>query len=411
MLKYLRITGLAMATAALVVAGQRPAEAIKIYRDMETGGLYTAPGENREEFKPFGLDIGFTFFLQYRTELEDRALPLGTAYASKNTTTAPYDVFESTRAIVDLRRSFGSNARGRLVLDHRGASNDYRVYVRHVIGEIDLPSLASTFSFGEISTPTVSYDDAFWGYRVQGSSFLEREGLFTSGDWGIGWNWKPRQYPLEWYTTFTNGQGRTTPEANIGKSIESRLSWKTPIEGLTVSGFGLYTQGGNFTNVPNTGVEIEQSRFGGGIYYRQPFWRLAVTGVVASDMADTYGNAILLLSNSTENMNRQSVPTTNSTRVNEMNSKGWSVMGVLDIPGSEWSIIGRYDTFKPGGEIEDNAHHRYIVGPVYRLNDNITVLLNYEKLEFERAAKAASGNLTANAYDQQRILLQSQITF
>lgn len=409
MMKHLRITGLALAAAALVLAGQRPAEAIKMYRDMETGGLYTAPGENREEFKPFGLDIGFTFFLEYRSELEDRNLPVGVAYATKNTATAPYDAFAANRTVMDIRRNFGQGRRARLVLDTRGSANDYRVYVRHVIGELDFPSLSSTLSFGEISTPIISFDDAFWGYRVQGTSFTEREGLFTSGDWGIGWHWKPTGLPIDWNTTFTNGEGRTTAEANIGKAVESRLTWKTPIDGLQVSGFGFYAQGGNSVGNPNTGVEIEQTRFGGGLYYRQPFYRIAVSGVVATDNANNYANSILLLSNNVANMNRQSVPTTGA--VNQMNSKGWSTMGVVDIPGSEWSVLGRYDFFQPGGEIEDNGHHRYIFGPAYKVNDHITVLLTYEKLEFERAARTASGNQTANAFDQQRLLLQSLINF
>lgn len=406
------IVTVAAACLALVAGPTAgPASAFKLYRDTTTGAIYSSPAEGRVEHKPFGLDIGFQFFLEYRTELEDRNQPLNTPYAAKNTTTAPYDQFRATRTIMDIRRSFTPTTRGRLVLDTRGSGSDYRAYIRHVIGEIDIPKMSGTLSFGEIGLPTTGYDDAFWGYRVQGTSFTEREGLMTAGDWGVGWNWKPSSLPVTWYTTFTNGEGRTTAEANIGKAVESRLTWKTPVNGLEVSGFGYYSQGGNFTNTPNTGVEIEQSRFGGGVYYKGPGFRIAVTGIVADDMADTYGNAILLLSNSTDNMNRQSVPTTNANRVNQMNSRGWSVMGVLDVPGTDWSVLGRYDYFRPGGEIEDNGHSRYIFGPAWKFNDNMTFVVAYEKLEFERAAITASGNLTANAFDQQRIQVLSEIRF
>lgn len=414
-MNLLRTTTAAIALAALTLVGQQPANAIKMYRDLETGGLYTAPGENREEFKPFGLDIGFTFFLQYRSELEDRDQPAGTAYATKNTATAPFDEFSATRTVVDIRRSFGSTRRARLVLDSRGTSTPaaghaYNVYVRHVIGEFDFPSLSSTLSVGEIPLPTISYDDAFWGYRVQGTSFTEREGLLTSGDWGIGWHWKPTGLPIDWNTTFTNGEGRTTVEANIGKTLESRLTWKTPIDGLQLSGFGHYSQGGNFIGNPNTGVGIKQTRFGGGLYYRQPFWRIAATGVWSRDEANSYANAATLLNNNVANMNRQSIPTAGFATT-EIASRGWSAMGVYDIAGTEWSLLGRYDWFDPGTFYKDNEHSRWLAGPAYKLNDHVTVLATYEVLDFKQGAERASGNITANAFDQSRLLVQAQITF
>jgi hypothetical protein len=399
--------------AATLLASAPEADALKLYRDNETGIIYASPGENREEYKPFGLDIGFLFFLEYRSELEDRDQPAGTAYAGKATTTAPYDAFAATRTVIDFKRSFTKTTRGRLVLDNRGATNgtgSYDVYIRHVIGEVDFPSMNSTFSFGELSTPTVSFEDGFWGNRVQGTNFFEREGVFTSGDWGIGWLTKFQSVPLEWYTTLTNGEGRTTAEANIGKSIETRLSWKTPIDGLSLTSGYQYSWGGNFVGTPNTGVGIRQDRIVGSIHFKKPFWRIGANYMYARDEANSYANAALLLNNGSGNMNRQSIPVAGYA-LTEIASRGGSVSAVVDVPGTDWSLIGRYDYYQPGTFYRDNEHTRWLAGPVYTLNENMRFLLTYEALDFTQRAEQASGNRTANSYDQSRILLQSEIKF
>lgn len=403
----------AIIAAAALIASATAADAAKLYRDNESGQIYASPGENREEYKPFGLDIGFLFFLEYRSELQDRDQPMGTAYAGKNTTTAPYDNFAATRTVIDIKRAFTPTARGRLVLDNRGATNgtgSYDVYIRHVIGEIDFPSMNSTFSFGEIPTPTVSYEDGFWGNRVQGTNFFERDGAFTPGDWGVGWQTKFKSLPLEWYTTFTNGEGRTTAEANIGKAIETRLTWKTPIKDLVLTGGYHYSWGGNFVGNPNAGVGIRQSRYVGSLHYRKPTWRIGANYMYGVDEANSYANAALLLNSGSGNMNRQSIPVAGFA-LNEITSRGASVSGVLDIPGTKWSLIGRYDYYQPGTFYRDNEHTRWLAGPSYTLNENVRFLATYEALNFTQRAEQASSNRTANAYDQSRLLVQSEIKF
>lgn len=404
------IRGIAAAAALALCA--ESARAMKLYRDNETGEVYGTPGENREEYKPFGLDMNFQFFLECRNELAARNQPAGTVNATKLTATRPYDAFAATRTIMDIRKSFSPTSRARLVLDNRGATTGgYNVYVRHALGEIDFPSLSSTFAFGEIPLPVVPYDDGFWGYRVQGTSFLEREGIFTSGDWGLGWSTKFQSLPLEWATTFTNGEGRTTAEANSGKSIESRLTWTVPfVNGLAVSAAGSYTYGGNFVNNPNTGVGVTQSRVIGGLYYKKPFWRIGGSYIWTEDQANNYANAALLLNNGSGNMNRQSIPVAGFTD-NTIHGRGASVMGVVDFAGTDWSLLGRVDWFDPWTAYRDNEHTRWIAGPAYQYNENIKFLLTYEELDFKTGAKNASGNLTGQAFDQSRILLQSEIKF
>ncbi len=407
--------------AALLAGGPAatPAAAMKLYRDTATGAVYSTPGEGRTEYKPFGLDIGFQFFLQYDLELEDRNQPAAAPYALKNTTTSPYDNFSATRTIVDIRRAFSKNFRTRLVLDTRGTSqpaagHSYNVYVRHVYGEFDAPSLVSTFTFGEIGLPLVPYNDGFWGFRVQGTDFLEREGLLTSADWGLGWSYNPPQVPIVWHSTFTNGEGRTTPEMNSGKSFESRLTWTTPVDGLTLTGGLNYATGGNeagpAAGAINTGVNVRQIRWVGQALFKQPSWRIGATYAWAEDEANTYANAALLLSNSSANMNRQSVPATGYA-INAIKGHGWSLMGAAAVPSTKWTILGRFDWYDPAHHVPDNEHTRVILGPAYKVNDWMTLVATYEALDFEAGAEAASGANTTNAFDQSRLLVQAEIKF
>ncbi len=400
--------GLALAVCLSLLPTQADA---KLFKDKATGMIYATAGENREEYKPWGLDIGFQFFVQYRTELEDRNQPAGTAYAAKNTTTSPYDVFEATRTIMDIKKSFTNTSRARFVLDSRNtAVGNYDLFVRHVYGEQDFPSINSTFLFGEIPMPVIPHSDGLWGYRVQGTIFSEREQYFTSGDWGIGWRTKFSFLPLDWYTTFTNGEGRTTAEVNSGKAIESRLTWKVEqVEGLSISAGGSYLSGGNIVGTANTGVGVRQVRAVGDVFYVRPKWRIGGTYLWTSDEANSWANSVSIIGNSTANMNRQSIPLTGYS-ITKIQGQGFSLMGVVDL-SSRWSVIGRWDTFDPAENVPDNSHDRFMVGPVYRVNDNIKVLANYESLDFNPGAEIASGNITGNAYDQSRLLVQTEIKF
>ncbi len=411
-MKMKRCMGAVLAAAMMTTLGGTRADAIKFYRDLETGQIYGSPGENREEYKPFGLDIGFQFFLQYSAEIEDRNQPAGTAYAAKTTATRPYDAFAATRTVVDFRRSFTPNTRARLVLDNRGSGNDYRIYVRHVYGEFDFPSLASQLQAGVPSNPVTSYDDSFWGYRVQGSSYTEREQFFAnSADWGLQWRTKFTAVPLTWTSLFVNGEGRTTAEVNSGKMALTHLALDLPMitKGLTLTGAYSYAYGGT-TAWPNTGVGARQSRLHAGLFLKKDIWRIGATYLYAWDEANNYANAITLIGNGVQNMNRQSMPT-GGYALNEIQSRGYNVMGVVDIPGTEWSLMARYDWLQPGTFYRDNDHSRIIAGAAYRVNDNVTVLANYESLDFKNRAELASGNITANAFDQSRVYIQSEIKF
>lgn len=398
----------AFAALLLVMNTSGPAGAVKFYKDTETGQIFASPGDGRVEYKPFGIDLGFQFFLDYRYEL---ARPNTTPRSNQGALTRPYSAFECQRSIIDIKKSFTKNTRARLVLDNRGPANGYAVYVRHVYGEVDLPSYATTFSFGEIPNPLIPYDDGFWGWRVQGSSFLEREGLFTSGDWGIGLAVKPTRVPIEWVTTLTNGQGRTTQELNGGKAVETRLTWKVDqIPGLALNG-GLYRSlGGNSgTAASANGADSTSTRYVTSVYFTRPNWRIGAEYVWARDKAGTYGAARALIPNGNAypniNMNQSSVPA-NGYSNNSISGHGYSLLGACDIPGTKFSLLARYDHYKPCG-IDETDHHRYIFGPAYTQNDNVRFLVNWESLKFGNAAKRNS----ANVYDNDRILVQSEIKF
>lgn len=399
----------ALAALLLVMNASSPANAVKFYKDTETGQVYASPGDGREEYKPFGIDLGFQVFLDYRHEL---ARPNTTPRSNQGALTRPYSAFECQRSIIDIKKSFTQNTRARLVLDNRGPANGYAIYVRHVYGEVDLPSYASTFSFGEIPNVLVPYDDGFWGWRVQGSSFLEREGLFAaSGDWGLGLAVKPKSIPLEWVSTLTNGQGRTTQELNGGKAVETRLTWNvSQLPGLQLNGGYYRSLGGNGgTAVSANGADSVSTRYVASVYFKRPNWRVGAEYVWARDKAGSYGAARSLVPNGNTypniNMNQASVPA-NGYGNSGIGGHGYSILGSCDIPGTKFSLLGRCDYYRPCA-VDQTHHYRYIAGPAFTLSDNVRFLVNWEALKFGNTAKRNS----ANVYDNDRILVQSEIKF
>lgn len=252
---------------------------------------------------------------------------------------------------------------------------DFKVLLKH--GYISYAGFKDIeIFFGLADLGWVGYWDGKYGRRYQGSIFVDREGYITSTDLGIGIKGSFFDKHLEYHLSLVNSEGWTTPEANKYKSFNGRITFNPFIsnEGaLKNLGIHGYWEIGNYDATKNrlrllAGVTYEYGPVNFGGHY---FW--------AKDPAD--------------NMEaKQKVLTTIVDGTQEQVASGYTTYLVFSFKNlglDKLSILARYDFLDPSGRLTEDTHWRLIFGPEWKFTENIRALLNFERVQYRSAAKAA----------------------
>ena len=225
------------------------------------------------------------------------------------------------------------------------------------------------FEFGLVHRPWMDFEQKINRYRVQGTMFLERIGMMNSADFGVTFSsmigGKMNKQYLEQvnskypgkYGTFSigvyNGAGYHALERNKNKTVESRLTLRPfpgTLPGLQFSYNMIYGKG-------NTSLNPDFILNSGFLSYEREHFTLTAQyykakGNSSGSYADSLGNAY--------------------------ENHGHSFFGEYEIPKTNLTVFGRYDSFDSKHMIKPDSR-RYIFGIGYYFykNNKLVVDLDY----------------------------------
>jgi hypothetical protein len=263
------------------------------------------------------------------------------------------------------------------------------VRIKYAYGKFKLPDFAfftnPFFEVGVVHMPWLDFEEHVNFYRCQDTMFMERNGLFNSADIGVTFvsllgGEMPQEYQEKVshyypgrYGSMSlgiyNGGGYHASEKNQNKPVEARLTIRPLpdiIPGLQASYFGIWGKGNNDKNY---GWEVNNGMLSFEYEY------LVVTGQYYWGKGNQKGD-------------------------DENDKDGYSIFAELK-PHKKFSIIGRYDSFDPNTDKDNDENTRYIIGAAYHIDKQHKnmVVLDYDTVDYKQSGKS----------DDKRIQLTLQV--
>jgi len=294
--------------------------------------------------------------------------------------------FGLDRGYIIIKHQLTSRLSGRITpdisMDREGdGEGDLEVRLKYLFLDFKFDDLwlftEPHVEFGLAHRPWLDYEEHINHYRVQGTMYLERNGIFNSGDYGIGLfsllggsmddGYRARvsdNYPGRYGSLAVgiyNGGGYHGIERNTNKTFEGRLSLRPLpdyLPGLQFSYHGVYGAGNDVdgtdwtVNLLYASWESEYLVVSG-----QRYW--GAGNFKATDL-DANGSAL-----------RQN---------------GYSFFGELRLPQHHLSLIGRYDHFDDTPSAEGGEAQRFIGGVAYHLKNQSKVVVDYDAYDRDGVA-------------------------
>ncbi len=228
----------------------------------------------------------------------------------------------------------------------------------------------SHFKFGIVQRPWLDFEEHINAYRVQGTMFMERSGLFNSAGFGLSFEsllggTLPEKYlqtvhphsPGR-YGSFAiglyNGGGYHRFERNLNKNVEMRFTFRPfpeMITGLQFSYLGIFGTG----NIPenpafnlHAGIVTFESR------------EITLTAQYESGRGNSYGSFV-------------------DSTFKALPQKGYSFYGEVKIPKTPISVYARYDHFLLKKENNWQKTIRYICGAGWRFFKQNKLVFSYQR--------------------------------
>lgn len=405
--------------ALIIVGAAMPASALMLYKDPATGAVFVDSAPNRVSAMPWNIDFWGRSFVQWRGELarDPHAVAAGVTASDQR---RPYNAFEVTRAYFGLRAPLADWGKFEFLFDFRDqtgagaavssaptSASGYHAVIKAAFFEINRPFRNHMIRFGQINLPWIGYEESIWPYRLEGTTFADREGYLTSTDRGVGLIGKlPGLEQVDYNVAFVNGEGYNADEVNTGKTVEGRLTWKpSAIPGLQMTGFGDYRR--------------RTSASGGN--HQFAFGSREIALIAYTRGPATIAGEYLW----TRDPSRADLPAGNRAAIpasvgGPIEGRGFSIFGhytlPLDLWKGEWKLLGRWDRFDPDLQTSDNAHDREIVGLSFRPNKSLMFLVSYDRTQQEAGASSSTPGTSATAVgrtamDRDMIQFQTQIDF
>ncbi|MDQ7816516.1 MAG: hypothetical protein RDU14_05775 [Melioribacteraceae bacterium] len=226
--------------------------------------------------------------------------------------------------------------------------------------------------FGLVSRPWIDFEQSINRYRVQGTMFLERNGILSSADYGFSFvsllgGELDEEYQKNVSKSFPgkygsiaigiyNGGGYHAIEKNENKTIDGRLSLRPlpeKIPGLQLSFVCAYGKG-------NVGTSPDYNTYAGIISFEsKPF-----------DITGTYYKGTGFEDGS--RLDSSGKPPSN---------RGYSFFADLNIPNTAFSLIGRYDYFSSELAPVSITSKRFVAGIAYYFLEDSKIIIDYDRIK------------------------------
>lgn len=293
-----------------------------------------------------------------------------------------YNKFTINRAYFTLKKDVHRFITSRITMDAtQDETGDLKVRLKYLYADLKFPQLGFITKphaeVGLVHTPWLDFEEHVNYYRMQGTMFMERVGVFNSGDFGItvmgyfaGELDKEYQktvnskYPGR-YGSFAfgayNGGGYHASEKNQNKVFQERITLRPLpdiIPGLQISELFIVGKG----NLSGTMDEINDwQTFAGMLSYEHRY--VTVTGQFLTGKGRNKGDWS-----------------------DETDYQGYSGFAEGKL-GDHWRIIGRYDFFDPDTDGDDDGKSRIIAGIGYDFGKHNVLLLDYDFVDYEASGK------------------------
>lgn len=379
-----------------------------------------------------GLKIGGTYFLTYQN---------GTSFSSSEEDgLKSYNKFVLKRTYFDVKKEIKPYLEVRFTPDlYQESTGNYNLRMKYLYADFKWKG-NSTFSsphleVGLVHTPYLDFEESMNGYRMQDGMAIDRFGLISSADSGMmfGTNFGPslpksyqdevnKSYPGKWGSFaigIYNGGGYSSPENNANKVVMSRLSFRpfpSVIPGFQFTYFGGRGKG----NLAPTNYDKA-----GDFYNKRIYPKFAIDLYMLS-YQHSYFTLYGLYFNTTGNISGKNYYTPSDYVPNSVNysdifkgydEKGYSYFAEVKLGGAKkWRLIGRYDYLDPDKkgilDLKDNedVQKRTIFGIAYKLFNDNTLLLDYEKLSHTKPYSNINKGKTTMP-DEERLQFTLQIKF
>jgi len=318
----------------------------------------------------------------------------GVVYAQYNyavgDTAAHSNNFNVTRAYLNVTGRFAGGIATRVTGDiYQNADGSHAYRLKYAYAAWTPEGSALTYKLGLIHTPWIDWEEGLWGYRMQGTIPVDRNGYMTSADFGAGVDGHFSGEQVNFQAGFYNGEGYSHTPGDQRKDVMARASVRlmptndgSKVGGLRLSGYGQYGK--------PTGGGTRQ-RLIGMLSYRSHQYTLAAEYLMARDS----GTAATTLSGF-------ACPA-------DVLCKGHivSAYGVANIPNTRVSIIGRLDLAQTASGNSATRTTRVIAGAAYQLAPNVRLLADYDALSYNSAYTPTAGQYAA----RQQALFQAQFSF
>ena len=316
--------------------------------------------------------VGGVAYAQYQYQLKDSANHINN--------------FDVTRAYINVIGKFAYGIGTRVTADiFRSTDGSLSYRLKYAYATWTPEKSALTFKLGQMHTPWLDWEEHLWDYRMQGQMAVERGGYMSSSDFGAGvdgnWGFDKVNMQLGVY----NGENYNKAPGDQRKDLMGRVSVR--LAGTDEGGRdgGLRLTGYGQVGKPNGGGT--RQRYIGMLSYRSKVVTLA------AELASTKDSVI------------PAVTTPPTAATPEKSGRVVSVFGVLRIPKSKFSIIGRVDATDPNTSVDNDRQTRVIAGLSYTMSSNLRVMLDLDNVSYQTTPTPAQEAVRSQA------LFQIQLTF
>jgi hypothetical protein len=303
--------------------------------------------------------------------------------------------FNISRSYLTFRYSLFDFLGFRMTVDTRqDEAGDFKALLKYLYANFifkDISFLVKpNIQFGLVENTWHSFEENINLYRMQGTMFIERVGIFNSAEFGITFTsllggemdeeyqkTVNKKFPGKYGSIalgIYNGGGYHSFEKNKNKVFQSRLTLRPLpkfVPGLQISYLGIFGKGNQpeidtLRNSPPTWVthdvflSFEHKKFTFTLQY------LDGKGNQSGKMVDSINNSIKY--------------------------RGYSAFAELKLDNN-WRIIGRYDFVDPNTEIDNNNEQRLIAGIGYNFGNGNILILDYDRRMFQNSSKPSENSL------------------
>jgi len=311
------------------------------------------------------------------------------SFQEGKTASEDFNYFNLKRGYINITKKLTNKISGRITpdisVDREGdGEGDVELRLKYCYLKYELPSLSFLtnpyLEFGLVHRPWLDFEEHINDFRVQGTMFLERNGILDSGDYGLSLvsllggeinkayqNKVNHSYPGKYGSLaigIYNGGGYHAIEKNQNKSIEGRLTLRPfPqfLPGLQFSYHGVYGKG-NVAFEPEWSLNMLFGSF--------EHSNLILTALYYTGKGNFKGTVI-------------------NDADQALANNGFSFFSEIKLFHSRWSIIGRFDTYHQQFAVNEYwTSLRYIGGLAYYFHQHCKILIDYDRGKYKDIDRA-----------------------